>query len=78
MPAVQGDRACTDRDRRRRRGRVRLVKLDIDTSLGTPSRYGVLSVPTVILFAGGEARETLMGPQGKSKYERTFAPYLEA
>ena len=58
-------------------GRVRLVKLDIDTSLGTPSRYGVLSVPTVILFAGGEARETLIGPHGKSKYERTFAPYLE-
>jgi thioredoxin 1 len=55
-------------------GRVRLVKLDIDTSLGTPSRYGVLSVPTVILFAGGEVRETLIGPQGKSKYERTFAP----
>jgi thioredoxin 1 len=59
-------------------GRVRLVKLDIDTSLGTPSRYGVLSVPTVILFADGEARETLIGPHGKSKYERTFAPYLEA
>ena len=57
-------------------GRVRLVKLDIDTSLGTPSRYGVLSVPTVILFADGEARETLIGPHGKSKYERTFAPYL--
>ena len=59
-------------------GRVRLVKLDIDTSLGTPSRYGVLSVPTVILFAGGEVRETLVGPHGKSKYERTFAPYLDA
>ena len=58
-------------------GRLRLVKLDIDANLGTPSRYGVLSVPTVILFAGGEARETLIGPQGKSKYERTFAPYLE-
>ena len=58
-------------------GRVRLVKLDIDTSLRTPSRYGVLSVPTVILFAGGEACETLIGPHGKSKYERTFAPYLE-
>ena len=59
-------------------GRLRLVKLDIDANLGTPSRYGVLSVPTVILFTGGEARETLMGPQAKSKYERTFAPYLEA
>ena len=44
----------------------------------TPSRYGVLSVPTVILFAGGEARETLVGAQGKSRYERAFAPYLDA
>ncbi len=58
-------------------GRVRLVKLDIDTSLRTPSRYGILSVPTVILFSGGEACETLIGPHGKSKYERTFARYLE-
>jgi thioredoxin 1 len=57
-------------------GRVRLVKLDIDDNLRTPSRYGVLSVPTVILFAGGEPRETLVGPHGKSRYERAFAPYL--
>jgi thioredoxin 1 len=59
-------------------GRVRLVKLDIDANLRTPSRYGVLSVPTVILFAGGEAREMLVGAQGRSRYERTFAPYLDA
>jgi thioredoxin 1 len=59
-------------------GRVRLVRLDIDANLGTPSRYDVLSVPTVILFSGGEVRETLVGPHGKSRYERTFAPYLDA
>ena len=58
--------------------RIRLVKLDIDQSLATPSRYGVLSVPTVILFSGGEARETLIGPQSKSRYERAFAQYLDA
>jgi thioredoxin 1 len=59
-------------------GRVRLVKLDIDANLGTPSRYGILSIPTVILFANGEPRETLVGPHGKGRYARTFAPYLEA
>ena len=58
-------------------GRVRLVKLDIDANLGTPSRYGILSIPTVILFADGEAKETLVGPHGKGRYARTFAPYLE-
>ena len=58
-------------------GRVRLVKLDIDVNLGTPSRYGILSIPTVILFADGEAKETVIGLHGKSRYARTFAPYLE-
>jgi thioredoxin 1 len=59
-------------------GRLRLVKVDIDTNLRTPSRYGVLSVPTVILFEGGEARETIVGAQGKGKFERAFAPYIGA
>jgi thioredoxin 1 len=57
-------------------GRVRLVKLDIDTNLRTPSRYGVLSIPTVILFAGGEPRETVVGARPKGHFERTFAPHL--
>ena len=59
-------------------GRVRVVKLDIDANLGTPSRYGVLSIPTVILFCDGQARETVVGPRAKGFYERTFAPYLVA
>ena len=59
-------------------GRLRLVKLDIDANLRTPSRYGVLSVPTVILFEGGEARETILGAQSKGAFERAFAPYLDA
>lgn len=56
--------------------RVALVTIDIDTNLATPSRYGILSVPTVILFEGGEPRETLVGPHSKSRYARTFAPYI--
>ena len=59
-------------------GRVSLVKVDIDANLRTPSRYGVLSIPTVILFSGGEARETVVGPRNRSYYERAFATYLEA
>lgn len=58
-------------------GRLRVVRLDVDANLGTPSRYGVLSLPTVILFAGGEPRETIVGAQGRRRYERAFSPYLE-
>ena len=38
-------------------GRIKFAKLDIDENLQTASRYEVLSIPTAILFQGGEARE---------------------
>jgi thioredoxin 1 len=55
---------------------IRLVKLNVDESLATPSRYGVLSLPTVILFARGEARATVYGAQSRERYERAFAQHL--
>ena len=36
-------------------GRVEVAKLNVDDNLVTASRYGVLSLPTAILFEGGEA-----------------------
>jgi thioredoxin 1 len=55
---------------------VVLVRLDIDANLGTPSRYGVLSLPTVVLFVDGEPRSTVLGAQPRSRYEREWAPWL--
>jgi thioredoxin 1 len=55
---------------------VEFVKLDIDANPETASRCGVLSIPTVILFEGGEARETLVGARPKSHYERAWAAWL--
>ncbi|MGL6278908.1 MAG: thioredoxin family protein [Gaiella sp.] len=57
-------------------GRVRVVALDVDENLGTPSRYGVLTVPTVMLFVNGEARVTLLGANPKRRYLEAIAPHL--
>lgn len=57
-------------------GRVRLVSLDIDANLATPSRYGVLSLPTVMLFADGEPRATVIGARPRRRYDEAFAAYL--
>lgn len=57
-------------------GRLRVVALDVDTDIVVPSRYGVLTVPTVILFAGGEPRATLLGANPKRRYVEAFSPYL--
>ncbi len=52
------------------------VKIDIDENPVVASRYDVLSIPTVILFADGDARETLVGARPRAQYERAFADYL--
>jgi thioredoxin 1 len=58
------------------RGGIRLAKLDIDENMQTASRYEVLSIPTVILFEGGEPRDTVIGARSRSHYERAWAAWL--
>ena len=57
--------------------RLRLVKLDVDTNLGVASRYGVLTLPTVILFAHGEPRVTILGARPARHFAEAFAPWIE-
>ena len=57
-------------------GSVKFAKLDIDENLQTASRYSVLSIPTAILFQGGEARETVIGARPRSHYEQAWAEWL--
>ena len=55
---------------------VDFVKIDIDENPRTADTYGVLSLPTVILFEGGAPRETVYGARPKKHFEKTFASYL--
>ena len=55
---------------------VEFVKLDIDENPRTADTYSVLSLPTVMLFDGGELRETVYGARPKKHYEKTFSPYF--
>jgi thioredoxin 1 len=57
-------------------GRVAFAKVDIDENPLNASRFGVLSIPTAILFQGGEARETVVGAHRRSHYEKVWAPWL--
>jgi thioredoxin 1 len=56
--------------------RVKFGKLDIDQNLQTASRYDVLSIPTAILFEGGEPRETVIGARPRSYFEQAWAAWL--
>lgn len=57
-------------------GLVKLVAIDVDANLAVPSRYDVLSLPTVIVFVGGEPQATLHGANPKRRYAEAVAPFL--
>jgi thioredoxin 1 len=59
-------------------GCVEFVKLNVDENPVAAARYGVLSLPTAILFDGGEARETVLGARSRSQYERAWRRWLGA
>ena len=63
---------------REHEGRLRVVRLDIDVNLRVPSRYGVLSLPTVMLFARGEPVEVIHGAQARSRYADAVSRLLGA
>lgn len=48
-------------------GDVKIVKMNIDENMNTPSKYGVRAIPTLMLFKGGELASTQVGVQSKSK-----------
>jgi len=56
--------------------RVKFKKLDIDQNLHTASQYEVLSIPTAILFEGGEPRDSVIGARPRSYYEQAWAAWF--
>ena len=55
---------------------IAFVRVDIDANPITAARYSVLSIPTVILFEDGLARETVVGARSRPHYERAWATWL--
>jgi thioredoxin 1 len=51
---------------------LRLVKVNIDEERELAQRYGVMSIPTVILFKDGEPSAAVIGAQPKSAIERAL------
>jgi len=52
------------------RGRVKIVKLNVDENQQTAIRYGVRSIPTLIMFKGGEAVDMKVGAGPKSDLQK--------
>jgi thioredoxin 1 len=54
------------------RPEYKLVKVNIDEEQGLAQKYGVASIPTMILFKGGEPAAAAVGAQPKGALERSL------
>jgi thioredoxin 1 len=51
-------------------GKVKIVKLNVDENPHTASKYGVMSIPTLMLFKNGEMASRQVGAAPKQKLEQ--------
>lgn len=58
-------------------GKVKVVKLDADQNPNVLMRYGVMGIPTLMLFKGGEIKERLTGYQPKDRLVTKFNPHIQ-
>jgi thioredoxin 1 len=49
------------------KGKLKVVKMNVDENNLTPQTYGVMAIPTLILFKGGQVMEKIVGAVAKSK-----------
>jgi thioredoxin len=57
-------------------GKVKFLKLNTDDNVRTASRYGVRSIPTLMMFKGGEAVDHVIGFRPKSQLKQTIEKAL--
>ncbi|TBL71201.1 thioredoxin [Paenibacillus thalictri] len=55
--------------------RLSVMKVNVDESPESAARYGIMSMPTVVIFKGGEAVEKLVGLRPKEVYTSLLSKY---
>ncbi|HTP07565.1 MAG TPA: thioredoxin [Anaerolineae bacterium] len=57
-------------------GKLKVMKLDVDENQNTAMAYGVMSIPTLILFKNGQPVERIVGFRPKGDMEKKILPHL--
>ncbi|CAN6173721.1 unnamed protein product [Urochloa humidicola] len=57
-------------------GRLRCLKLNTDENQGAATRYGIRSIPTILIFKNGERKETVVGAVSDATLAMTVERFL--
>jgi len=53
-------------------GKIKFVKVDTEENFDTTARYGIRSLPTLLVFKGGERVDQILGARPKSDLKRSL------
>lgn len=51
-------------------GKVKVGKLNVDQNPKTAAKYGIMSIPSLLIFKNGEVTKTMIGIQGKENLKK--------
>ena len=57
-------------------GKVRLAKLNVDDAPAVAQRFGIMSIPTLMVFQDGVAKKRIVGAKGKGQLLEDLAEFL--
>jgi len=58
-------------------GRINFVKVDVDQNPKTASRYGIMSIPTLLVFKNGEPVSHIVGVRPKGELKQSLDAALD-
>jgi len=58
-------------------GKMKFAKLDVDNNNKIALQYGVMSIPTLIIFKDGQEKERIIGAVAKGQLEKKIIPNIQ-
>ena len=59
-------------------GKIKVGKMNVDEHANTPATYGIMSIPTIMIFKNGKPLETMIGAQPKENFKKSIDAALSA
>ncbi|HEY3314611.1 MAG TPA: thioredoxin [Bacillota bacterium] len=57
-------------------GKLKVCKMNVDENPKTPADYGIMGIPTLIVFKGGEVNQKIVGAVPKEALKARIAPAI--
>lgn len=59
-------------------GRLKVLKINVDENQQTAAKYGIMSIPSLLIFQNGSPAKTIIGPQGKDNIKKEIEKILSS